>query len=93
MKISGIKTNKKLTGITRKNAIVKYPDIRYIVEYLDYQIPISYPYSAKGTKGKYRHASSRARLKICEQQSEIEKRHLPAISIYGYAWAVDRFKR
>jgi len=37
-----------------------------IVEYLDYQ-------TAKGTKGKWRYASS-----------EIGMRHLPAISIYGY---------
>jgi len=42
-----------------------------IVEYRDYQMPVT-------------HFRDQREMEICKQQSEIEIRHLPVISIYGY---------
>jgi len=68
------------TKKTRKNAIVEYLDYQIsvikarknaIVEYLDYQIPGT---ELKGPKGNG----------DMQEQSEVEMRNLPVISIYGY---------
>jgi len=56
---------------------LKKKRMKAIVEYIDYQVPVT---QLKGPKGP------------CLQQGEIEMRHHPR-SQYMVMWAVDRFKR